>query len=286
VKRDSIYYQIFKRFPGLLFELVDNPPLQGQNYRFESLEVKETAFRIDGVFLPPEDATSKVIFFAEVQFQKAESAVLGSPQVEQLSKTDEALYHRFFTESLMYLNRNRSQYDDWFCVVIFSSRSLEPNDKKTHRIFLNSDQVQQIYLDELGATNQQPIGINLMQLTLASDEVMAEQAKQLIERVKLEEADTLPKNEILDIITTIAVYKFSSLSREEVEAMLGLTLEQTRVYQEAKAEGREEGREEREAEMLKLTVPLLLKTGMSVEQIAQHLNVDIEAVQIAAQQNT
>ncbi|MFN6436758.1 MAG: hypothetical protein RMY35_007595 [Nostoc sp. DedSLP01] len=45
--------------------------------------------------------------------------------------------------------------------------------------------------------------------------------------------------------------------------MLGLTLEQTRVYQEAKAEGREE----REVEMLKLTVPLLLKTGMSVEQM-------------------
>ncbi|MEH2414278.1 hypothetical protein [Nostoc sp.] len=64
--------------------------------------------------------------------------------------------------------------------------------------------------------------------------------------------------------------------------MLGLTLEQTRVYQEAKAEGREE----REAEMLKLTVPLLLKTGMSVEEIAQHLNVDIETVQLAIQQNT
>ncbi|MDZ8033939.1 Rpn family recombination-promoting nuclease/putative transposase [Nostoc sp. DedSLP04] len=269
MKRDSIYYQIFKRFPGLLFELIDVPPPQAQNYRFESLEVKETAFRIDGVFLPPDDATSRVIFFAEVQFQR-----------------DEALYHRFFTESLMYLNRNRFQYDDWFCVVIFSSRSLEPSDQKTHRIFLNSDQVQRIYLDELGATNQQLIGINLMQLTLASDEVMAEQAKQLIERVKLEETDTLPQNEILNIITTIAVYKFSTLSREEVEAMLGLTLEQTRVYQEAKAEGREEGREEREAEMLKLTVPLLLKTGMSVEQIAQHLNVDIEAVQIAAQQNT
>ncbi len=229
------------------------------------LKSKKPLFRIDGVFLPPEDATSRVIFFAEVQFQK-----------------DEALYHRFFTESLMYLNRNRSQYDDWFCVVIFSSRSLEPRDQKTHRIFLNSDQVQRIYLDELGATNQQPIGINLMQLTLASDEVMAQQAKQLIERVKLESTDTLPKNEILDIITTIAVYKFSSLSREEVEAMLGLTLEQTRVYQEAKAEGREE----REVEMLKLTVPLLLKTGMSVEQIAQHLNVDIEAVQIAAQSST
>jgi predicted transposase YdaD len=63
--------------------------------------------------------------------------------------------------------------------------------------------------------------------------------------------------------------------------MLGLALEQTRVYQEAKAEGREE----REAEILKVTVPLLLKTGMSVEQIAQQLNVDLESVQSAAQQN-
>ncbi len=66
MKRDSIYYQIFKRFPGLLFELVDRPLEQGQNYRFESIEVKETAFRIDGVFLPPEDATPKTVFFAEV----------------------------------------------------------------------------------------------------------------------------------------------------------------------------------------------------------------------------
>ncbi|MBW4598569.1 MAG: Rpn family recombination-promoting nuclease/putative transposase, partial [Calothrix sp. FI2-JRJ7] len=43
MKRDSIYYQIFKRFPGLLFELVDEPPEQAPNYRFESVEVKETA---------------------------------------------------------------------------------------------------------------------------------------------------------------------------------------------------------------------------------------------------
>ncbi|PHJ62026.1 hypothetical protein VF14_07395 [Nostoc linckia z18] len=264
MKRDSIYYQLFKRFPGLLFELIDYRPEQAKNYRFESVEVKETAFRIDGVFLPPDGATSRIIFFAEVQFQK-----------------DEALYHRFFTESMMYLNRNQSQYDDWYCVVIFPSRNLEPSDTRTHRIFLNSDQVQRIYLDELGSFNQQPIGINLMQLTIASEKAIAQQAKQLIQRVQLESTDALPKNEIIDIITTIAVYKFSTLSREEVEAMLGLTLQETRVYQEAKAEGREE----REAEILKVTVPLLLKTGMSVEEIAQQLNVDVAAVRLAAQQN-
>jgi predicted transposase/invertase (TIGR01784 family) len=71
--------------------------------------------------------------------------------------------------------------------------------------------------------------------------------------------------------------------------VLGLSLKQTRIYREAKAEGREEGheegrqegREEREAEMLKLTVPLLLKTGMSIEEIAQQLHVDVEAVRSA-----
>jgi predicted transposase/invertase (TIGR01784 family) len=95
VKRDTIYYQIFKRFPELLFQLVNLRSLQPQNYRFDSVEVKETSFRIDGVFLPAESATPKTVIFAEVQFQK-----------------DELLYHRFFIESLTYLYRNPSLYED------------------------------------------------------------------------------------------------------------------------------------------------------------------------------
>ncbi len=63
--------------------------------------------------------------------------------------------------------------------------------------------------------------------------------------------------------------------------MLGLNLEETRVYQEAKAEGREQ----REAEILKVTVPLLLKTRMSLEDIAQQLNINLESVRFAAQQS-
>ncbi len=70
---------------------------------------------------------------------------------------DEALYHRFFTELMMYLYRNQSQYDDWGAVVIFPSRSLEPSDTTTHRIFLQSDQVQQIYLDGAARFWQEPL---------------------------------------------------------------------------------------------------------------------------------
>ena len=268
MRRDAIFYQIFKRFPSLLFTLLEQPPEQARGYRFESIEVKEPTFRIDGVFLPPENASPKVVYFAEFQFQP-----------------DELLYHRFFSESLLYLRRNPTLYDDWYGVVIFPSRSMEPDNTTIHRSLLDGPQVQRFYLDELGDPSQQTIGVSLMQLTIAPESQTVEQAKQLMERVEQEDTGILARNEIIDVITTVAVYKFAELSREEVEAMLGITLQETRIYRDAKEEGREEGRDQREAEMLTVTVPVLLKTGMTVEQIAEQLKVEVEAVRQAAQGN-
>jgi predicted transposase/invertase (TIGR01784 family) len=219
VRTDTIYYQLFKRFPSLLFTLIGHSPQRPKDYRFESIEVKETAFRIDGVFLPPEDISPKVVYFAEIQFQP-----------------DDFLYFRLFAEIMMYLNRNRDRFDDWFGVVIFPSRSLEPDNLTLHRALLDSLQVQRIYLDELGNPSTQSVGIQLMQLTIAAEAQATEQARLLIEQVNQGDGGDFSKNEIIDMICTIAVYKFSKLSRSEVEAMLGLRLEDTRVYQEAKLE--------------------------------------------------
>jgi predicted transposase/invertase (TIGR01784 family) len=224
MRRDAIFYQIFQRFPGLLFELVNDPPPEAERYRFESVEVKEPNFRIDGVFLPPDDGSAKTVFFAEIQFQK-----------------DDDLYHRLIAESMLFLYRNRSLYDDWCAVVIFPSRSLEPENTRMHRGFLNSDQVQRIYLDELGDPNEQSLGISLMQLTLASEAGMPTQARALMERVQQSEISILSKTEIIEVITTIAVYKLSTLSREEVEMMLGRTFEESRLYRELTEVGRQEG---------------------------------------------
>ncbi|MEH1897022.1 MAG: DUF2887 domain-containing protein [Nostoc sp.] len=207
------------QFPGLLFELVDEPPLEAENYQFESVEVKETAFRIDGVFLPPADAVSKTVFFAEVQFQK-----------------DEDLYHRFFSELFLFLYRNSIRYDDWFGVIIFGSRSLEPSSSSIHRALLESDQVRRVYLDELGDLRQQPLGLGLMLLTNVTSETEAVEGARFL----LEQAQQQSEQAIIDLITTIIVYKFSNLSREEIQAMLGLNLEEPRAIREAKEEGREE----------------------------------------------
>lgn len=216
MRRDTIFYKLFKQFPGLLFELVDEPPPEAENYQFESVEVKETAFRIDGVFLPPANAVSKTVFFAEVQFQK-----------------DEDLYHRFFSELFLFLYRHSIRYDDWFGVIIFGSGSLEPSSSSIHRALLESGQVRRVYLDELGDLRQQPLGLGLMLLTNVTSETEAVEGARFL----LEQARQQSEQAIIDLVTTIIVYKFSNLSREEIAAMLGLNLEEPRAIREAKEEG-------------------------------------------------
>ncbi|MEH2390844.1 MAG: DUF2887 domain-containing protein [Nostoc sp.] len=216
MRRDTIFYKLFKQFPLLLFELVDEPPPEAENYQFESVEVKETAFRIDGVFLPPANAVSKTVFFAEVQFQK-----------------DEDLYHRFFSELFLFLYRHSIRYDDWFKIIIFGFRSLEPSSSSIHRALLESGQVKRVYLDELGDLRQQPLGLGLMLLTNVTSETEAVEGARFL----LEQARQQSEQAIIDLITTIIVYKFSNLSREEIAAMLGLNLEDPRAIREAKEEG-------------------------------------------------
>ncbi len=145
---------------------------------------------------------------------------------------------------------------------------------------LNHCQITRIYLDELGDLEEQPVGISLMQLAIANEATLTHQARNLIDRVEREAISPAEKQAIIEVVTTIAVYKFSRLSREEVEAMLGLRLEDTRVYREAKEEGREEGR----MEILATTIPLLLQTGLTIEQIAQQLRVEVEMVRQLSQQ--
>lgn len=56
-------------------------------------------------------------------------------------------------------------------------------------------------------------------------------------RFLLEQARQQSEQAIIDLVTTIIVYKFSNLSREEIAAMLGLNLEEPRAIREAKEEG-------------------------------------------------
>jgi predicted transposase YdaD len=142
----------------------------------------------------------------------------------------------------LFLYRHSIRYDDWFGVVIFPSRSLEPSNLMIHRALLESGQVRRVYLDELGDLRQQPLGLGLMLLTNVTAEAEAVEGARFL----LEQARQQSEQAIIDLVTTIIVYKFSTLSREEIEAMLGLNLEEPRAIVEAKEQGREEGKVEGE----------------------------------------
>ncbi|MTJ11157.1 DUF2887 domain-containing protein [Anabaena sp. UHCC 0187] len=220
MRRDTLFYQLFKQFPGLIFELVDQKPPEAADYQFDSIEVKETAFRIDGVFLPPDHANPKIAFFAEVQFQE-----------------DKDLYHRFFTEIMTFLYRHKIRYDNWFGVIIFPSRSLEPSNYLIHDVLIDSYKVKRIYLDELGDLENQSLGIGLMLLTNTPENKAREAAKTLLKKAQNTEVENLEKQAIIDLVTKIMTYKFNKLSREEVEAMLlGPITEEPRAIREWKEE--------------------------------------------------
>ena len=218
MRRDSIFYKLFQQSPTLLFELLTTAPTNADAYRFDSVAVKEPKFEIDGVFLPPESEGAGVVYFCEVQFQK-----------------DEQLYERVFAESLLYFYRNRARYSDWQTVIIYPSRSTEQSDIHPYRTLLEGSQVHRVYLDELGNIRQLPLWVALMILTTLEDEQAPEEARYLLARTR-EEAPLASSRAIIEMITTIMVYKFEQLSRIEVESMLGITLKETRVYREIKEE--------------------------------------------------
>jgi predicted transposase YdaD len=60
-----------------------------------------------------------------------------------------------------------------------------------------------------------------------------DKARMLLQRAKQEMADLPRKQGIIEMISTIMVYTFTTLSREEIDAMLGIKLEDTRVFREA-----------------------------------------------------
>ncbi|MBK1987947.1 Rpn family recombination-promoting nuclease/putative transposase [Sphaerospermopsis aphanizomenoides BCCUSP55] len=266
MKTDTIFYQLFQTLPSILFELIGKPATEADRYHFTSVEIKELAFRFDGLFIPNLEIPEQPIYFVEVQFQP---------------KAD--FYWKLFTEIFVYLNQYQPK-NDFHAVAIFAKRSLDPGVPMQYRGLLMSQQVTVIYLDELEVTTDNSIGLGMVQLVMEKEETAIDHTKQLIQKSRQQLTDASKRQKVLELLETILVYKLTNLSRQEIEAMFTLDeLKQTRYFrevaEEAKVEGKLEGRLEGKLE----TVPLLLQLGLTVEQIAANLAVDIEAVRKVAE---
>jgi len=79
---------------------------------------------------------------------------------------------------------------------------------------------------------------------------------------------------MIGLISTIILYKFNALSRDEVDAMLGVELQQTRVYQEAEAEGLEIGQQQEKAFVIKLLTRKLGNLSIQTQAKVSALQID------------
>jgi predicted transposase/invertase (TIGR01784 family) len=217
MKRDSIFYKIFARSPTFLFDLLPTRPADADAYQFDSVEVKETSFRIDGVFQPPD--ANGLAYFAEVQFQP-----------------DQLLYERMMSEGSIYFYRNRERCQDYRLVAIYPSKDLEQAIVEPHQYLIDSGKLKRIYLDELEDIESLPIGLGLMVLTILEGTEATAYGRRLVDRSPKDPSG----RGILDIVSDILFYKFSDLSRDEVSKMLVSDIQDSRLYREVKEEGQQD----------------------------------------------
>ncbi|VXD24776.1 conserved hypothetical protein [Planktothrix serta PCC 8927] len=259
MKTDSIFYRLFSELPSSFFELIGGSETDSLNYRFDSVELKQTAFRIDGVFLPLESTSQLPIYFVEVQFQK-----------------DPNIYARLFSEVFVYLRINNPA-QIWRSVIIFKERNVEPDSLEPYQPLLDSNFVQRIYLDEW-QVEPASIGLGIIQLVITPVAETPAKARQLLSQTQQTLEDVNIQSDVINLIETIVLYKLPNLSREELETMLGLNdLKQTRFAQEMLEEGEQKAKLESANRFLAL--------GLSMEIVAQGLGLTLEELQQMLQKN-
>ena len=221
MKTDTLFYRLFQRAPKLALELL-GLNYAGDSYCFSSEELKQTAFRIDGLLKPLGTDPEQPLIFIEVQYQP-----------------DHDFYGRLFSEITLYLYLNKPKRN-WLALVIYPHRGIEKSTSIEFLPFLNSPQLHRIYLEDYQNRADLSPTLEFIRLIASDKQQTITRAKELANRLDKIDVDSL------DFIETILVYKLPHLSREKIKKMLALNeveLRQTRFYQEVSAEGRQEGKQ-------------------------------------------
>jgi len=270
MKTDTLFYRLFKRKPQVALELL-GLEYQSESYRFCSEEIKQTAFRLDGIFTPLGGDAEQPLIFVEVQYQP-----------------DDDFYDRFFSEITLYLRLNKSAHP-WLALVLYPSRSAETEASIAFSPFIKLPQLHRVYLDDYRDCQGLSATLELIRLIASREAETLAIARQLAER-----RDELGPDG-LDFIETILVYKLPRLNREEIKTMLALNeieLKQTRFYQEIAEEERRIGEQRgeqrgRQEECISLVTRLLRrKFGIHPELatvLAQLSTVPVEKLEDLAE---
>ncbi len=217
MKTDPLFYELFQVRPQIFFELAQiTPPCP---YRFESITVKTTEKRIDGILEPT--VAGHPIYFVEVQ---------ASP--------DKQMYWRTSREISVYFEQ-RPQLQDtaWYAYVIWLNKEDDSGFKKTH--IYDEQKVQRILsvylIDILKKLPDNSVALNVLR-PLIVDTAQEVRQNITIWVEQIHQADLSPDAEqrLLMVMSQFIEEKFRVLSYKELCEMLKLTpFTETESYKEA-----------------------------------------------------
>ncbi|MGK7932439.1 MAG: Rpn family recombination-promoting nuclease/putative transposase [Microcystaceae cyanobacterium] len=261
MKTDKIFYTLFQLFPDLLFQLIGESTEMAQYYEFKSIEVKELDFRLDRIFFPDENRPDDPIYFVEVQFQK-----------------DPDFYWRLITEMFLYL-RQYKPLRPCYAVVMWGNEKLDEGLPLPYQGLVVTERIQRIYLDKIDPSIHRSLGIGIIEFIEASPSEATQRFPLLVNQTRKEFSDPIFQDKLLGFIAKVIVYKFPLMEFKEIETMFDLIdFKETQFYKDVEREVEQRMRKKLKIEGKLETIPSFLRLGLTSEQIAQELGLDVEVV--------
>ena len=224
---DKLFYAIFQDNPDLIVRWVDDLPADAAGYSFSAPVLKEREYRLDGLFLPPDDRVDLPAIVLEAQMAADADFLL-----------------RLYAESARFLQQSKWERE-WVVVVICPNRTMNFGLITPVREFVE----QRLRWIELLPSDGQEASEPLTQVL--SLLVQPEAKVRAISDSLRQQAPTNPAaGQVLPLIAAILLTRFNDRPISEICAMGGLTLDDftsSRAYREIFREGEAAGEARGEA---------------------------------------
>jgi len=208
MKSDILFYELFQSCPDVFFELMQITPHCA--YRFESITVKTTEKRIDGVFEPIQ--AGQPIYFVEVQ---------ASP--------DPTIYQRVGRETATYFEQRPAMLKhEWFAMVLWLDKDNDDVGFGYATIY-DSGGNQRIFAFDLVTVLKKLPRTSLAATVLSPFLVDTEQEVRhnlthwLAQIQQTANLNLEVQHRLADVLMQLIEQKFKTLSYKELAKMLRLT---------------------------------------------------------------
>ena len=224
---DKLFYAIFQDHPDLILRWLAGLPADAAGYRFCAPVLKEREYRLDGLFLPPDDRVDLPAIVLEAQMA-----------------ADAGFLRRLYAESARFVQQFNWERQ-WVVVAICPNRTMNFGPITPVREFVEQ---RLRWIELLPSDGQEPSEPLTQVLGLL---VQPEAKVRAISDSLRQQAPTNPAaGQVLPLIPAILLARFNDRPISEICAMGGLTLDDftsSRAYREIYREGEAAGEARGEA---------------------------------------